>query len=133
MAPSARDVDPAIRACRTWSDRQSEYAGLIKRWQALEAHLIKHHDWCRLSSRQRATMPEALELDAIDDRLDVIHDQKQQVLSNLPRIGATTPRGLAAKLAVAAKVINRHENAEAHELITSVLFEFRALAGIAAE
>lgn len=127
-APVSLDNDPAIQVCEAWQAHQAEYQDLVRRWQTLEAHLIHNHDWCRLSRRQRAAMPEAAELDAIDDRRDVVFDQQQQLLAALPHIRATTPRGLAAKLTVAASVIHRHENAEGHELITSVLRDVRNMA-----
>lgn len=127
--PVGAHSDPAIQACRAWQACRAEYDDLIKRWQTLETHLIHNHDWCRLSRRQRAAMPEAVELDAIDDRRDVVFDHKQQLLVALPHICATTPRGLAAKLTVAAAVIHRYENAEGHELIISVLRDLRNMAG----
>lgn len=129
MVPAGLTGDPAIQACRAWQACRAEYEDLIERWQTLEAHLIHNHDWCSLSRRQRAAMPEAVELDAIDDRRDAVFDHKQQILAALPRISATTPHGLAAKLTVAAAVIHRHENAEGHELITSVLRDLRNMAG----
>jgi hypothetical protein len=129
VLPAGLTGDPAIQACRAWQACQAEYEDLIKRWQTLEAYLIHNHDWCRLSRRQRAAMPEAFELDAIDDLRDMVFDHKQQLLMALPHISATTPRGLAAKLAVAASVIHRHENAEGHELISSVLRDLRNMAG----
>ncbi|RYG32947.1 MAG: hypothetical protein EON93_10385 [Burkholderiales bacterium] len=132
-ANSSISIDPALQACDRWQAFHAECDGLIKRWQALETYLFRHHDWSRLSRRQRAMIPEAFELDAIDDRMDEIHDQQQQLLSNLPLIDATTPRGIAAKLAVAASVVHREENVEAHELIVSVLADFRTLARMTAE
>lgn len=121
--------DTAIDACHAWQIYHAEQEELIKRWQALEAHLIRHHDWCRLSKRQRAAMPEATELDAIDDRLDEIHDQKQTLLAALRRSNATTPCGLAAKLTIAASIIHRQENPDVHDLMTSLLLDLQNLSG----
>ncbi|RYZ14630.1 MAG: hypothetical protein EON61_02955 [Alphaproteobacteria bacterium] len=132
-ANSSVSVDPALQACNAWQAFHAECDGLIKRWQTLESYLIRQHNWRRLSRRQRAAIPEAFVLDAIDDRLDDIHDQQQQLLASLPLIYATTPRGIAAKLAVVASVVHREENAEAHELIVSVLADFRTLARITAQ
>jgi hypothetical protein len=121
--------DPALQACHAWQACKAEYDDLTKRWQALETYLFRNHDWSRLSRRQRAAIREATELDAIDDRRDVVFDHKQHLLLALPHISATTPRGLVAKLTVAASVIHRDENAEGHALITSVLRDFRNMAG----
>jgi hypothetical protein len=127
--PAGSSRDPAVQACKVWQDCQAEYDDLTKRWQTLETYLFRHHNWCKLSRRQRAALPEAAELDAIDDRRDAVFDHKQQLLVALPHVSASTPHGLAAKLTVAASVIHRHENAEGHELVLSVLRDLRNMAG----
>lgn len=129
MSPLSLDSDPAVLACRAWQACRAEYEDLTKRWQALETYLFHDHDWCRLSRRQRAAIPEAAELDAIDDRRDELSDQEQQLLMVLLQTSATTLRGLAAKLTVAASIVRPYENAEGHDLITSVLRDFRSMTG----
>lgn len=116
--------DPAIGACRAWQANQTEYENLTKRWQALETYLFRNHNWPKLSRRQRAAIPEAAELDAIDDRRDELSHHEQQLLMAVLRTSATTPRGLAAKLTVAASIVRPFENAEGHGLITSVLRDY---------
>ncbi|MBI1360058.1 MAG: hypothetical protein GC155_07205 [Alphaproteobacteria bacterium] len=129
MAPVSLDNDPTIPACRALQACQAEHEDLTKRWQTLETYLFRNQEWCRLSRRQRAAIPEAAELDAIDDRLDELSDHEQQLLMVLIQTSATTPRGLAAKLAVAASIVRPYENADAHDLITSVLRDFRSMVG----
>lgn len=126
---AAIDCDPSVQTCRAWRASQKESEDLINRWQTLEASLIRNHDWSRISRRQRAALPQTIELDAIDDRLDEIRDQQQKLLETLSKTHATTPRAIIAKLIVAASIIRRHENTEAHELIASVLNDLRKTAG----
>ncbi len=57
-APSATDA--AVEACHAWLEFEAEYEDLIQRWQAVEAHLIRHHNWRQLSRRQRAAMSESV-------------------------------------------------------------------------
>lgn len=127
IAPLSFDSDPAVRACDAWLSCRKEYEDLTRRWQTLETYLFRHHNWCRLSRRQRATIPEAAELDAIDDRRDQLSEQEQQLLTVLLQANATTSRGLAAKLKVATFVVRYDENAEAHQLITGVLCDYQRM------
>ena len=127
MAPVSLDTDPAVQACIAWQANQAEYEDLTKRWQALETYLFRNHNWPKLSRRQRADIPEAAELDAIDDRRDELSHHDQQLLAAVLQTSATTPRGLAAKLTVAASVIRPYENEEGHGLITSVLRDYRSI------
>lgn len=120
-------ADPAIGVCRAWQANQAEYENLTKRWQALETYLFRNHNWPKLSRRQRAAIPEAAELDAIDDRRDELSDHEQQLLMAVLQTSATTPRGLAAKLTVAASIVRPYENAEGHDLIKSVLRDYRCM------
>jgi hypothetical protein len=129
VVPAGIASDPALQACRAWQACKAEYDALTTRWQALETHLSRYHNWYRLSRRQRAAIPEAAELDVIDDCRDVVFDHKQHLLVALPDISATTHLGIVAKLTVAASVIHRDENAEGHALITSILRDFRSMAG----
>lgn len=126
-------IDPAIAACETWLARREEHESLTRRWQRLETRLIREHNWFTLSRRERAALPEAAELDAIDDRLDDLHALNQDVLAALPAIAATTTQGLASKLAVAVAYVRPDENEEAHDLIRSVLRDLRTIARITAE
>lgn len=127
VAPVRLDNDPAVQACNAWQANQAEYEDLTKRWQSLETYLFRNHNWPRLSRRQRAAIPEAAELDAIDDRRDELSDHEPQLLLVVLQTNATTPRGLAAKLTVAASVVRPYENAEGHDLVTSVLRDYRRM------
>lgn len=127
VVPSGITSDPALHACRAWQVCKAEYDALTKRWQALETYLFRNYNWARLSRRQRASIPEAAELDAIDDRRDELSDHEQQLLMVVLQTSATTPRGLVAKLTVASSIVRPYENAEGHDLVMSVLRDLRSM------
>jgi hypothetical protein len=134
IAPSIPlEADPSITACETWLARRAEYEALTSRWQSLEDHLFRVHSWHRLSTPERAAIPEAAELAALDDRLDKLRALNGGLIATLPAIAATTARGLASKLDIAAACVPRDENEEAHDLIRSVLRDLRTMGRITEE
>jgi hypothetical protein len=124
------EADPSITACETWLARRAEYEALTSRWQSLEDHLFRVHNWHRLSTPERAAIPEAAELAAINNRLDELQALNGDLIATLPAIPATTTQGLASKLAVAAACVPRDENEEAHDLIQGVLRDLRMIGQI---
>lgn len=126
-------ADPAIAACETWLARQRERQSLSRRWQKLETRLVRERDWFNLTRRQRAALPEAAELDVIDDRLDVLAAQNEELLAILPGIAAITAQGLALKLAVAVAHVPPEENKDAHDLIASILRDLQTIARMPVE
>ncbi len=73
-------------------------------------------------------MPEAVELEAIDQRLEALYETRQDLLATLLNVPATTQQGLALKLAVAAIIVMPDDNEQAHNLITSALQDLHTLA-----
>lgn len=126
----AEPTDAAIRVCRAWQGHAAEYRRLGILWGDIEGRLIHDHDWGQLSNRERAAFPEALELDAIRDRLDDVWDAGAKLLAELPKIPAASPRALEAKLSVALANVRRTENPEAHDLIASILRDYQAMSGL---
>ncbi len=122
-------TDPAASACETWFGRHVEHERLGKRWQQVETRLFKEHNWPRLTRAQRKRFPEKHEMDDLYDRMDVLHGENETLLASLPTIVATTHAGICGKLAVAALVVCPEDHPEAHELIASVLRDYRALHG----
>jgi len=120
-------TDPAVDVCRAWLAHEEEHEALIRRWQKLENYLIHERRWLKLSEQECAAIPEVAELDAIDERLDALHEKRQELLNSLPKVYSTTPQGLALKLAVAAIIVMPDENEEAHNLITSALQDLQTL------
>lgn len=123
---SASDIDPCINACESWLALHAEQKRLANRWCDLEAELERTHNYLSLSRRRQRLLPQANELEDIDDRLDELHDEMQTLLALLPTMVATSDLGLAGKLAVAAIEVCPEENAEAHHLIASILRDFRS-------
>jgi len=93
----------------------------------LEAKLAREHNYLSLSRRQQRALPEARELDDIDDQLEELHEQQQTLLAVLPTLAATSALGLAGKLAVAAIEVCPEENEEVHHLIASILRDLKAM------
>lgn len=92
----------------------------------MEAELERTHNYLSLSRRKQRRLPQAHELEDIDDRLDELHEEMQTLLALLPTMVATSDLALAGKLAVAAIEVCPEENAEAHHLIASILRDFRS-------
>lgn len=120
-------ADPAVIACENWLALRTEHERLARRWSRLEAKLAREHNYLSLSRRQQRALPEARELDDIDDQLEELHEQQQTLLAVLPTLAATSALGLAGKLAVAAVEICPEENEEAHHLIASILRDLKAM------
>lgn len=129
---AVRDIpartDPSVDACRAWLALEEEHQALIRRWQELDTYLIRERYWCELSGQRRAAIPEAVELEAIEERLEAVYETRQERLANLPNLPATTQQGLVLKLAVAAIIVMPDENEKAHNLINSALHDLQTMA-----
>lgn len=119
--------DPAISACKTWLVLEAEHEALTRRWQKLDNYLIQERYWCDLSQNQCAPVPEAIELEAVDLRLDAMFEKRQKLLTNLPALPASTVQGVALKLAIAAIVVQPDENENAHNLVVSILRDLKKI------
>ena len=117
----APPTDEAHAVCSEWLIRHAEHEKLIRRWQRLETRLIRDYDLFKLSERERASLQEASELDAINARLVTLYAQNQKRLAALPKLAATTTDGVVSKLSVALAIIHPDESREAHLLIRSIL------------
>lgn len=124
---STADADQSVVACENWLALRAEHERLARRWSRLEAKLAREHNYLSLSRRQQRALPEARELDDIDDQLEELHEQQQMLLAVLPTLAATSALGLAGKLAVAAVEVCPEENEEAHHLIASILRDLKAM------
>lgn len=129
---AVRDIpartDPSVDACRAWLALEEKHQDLIRRWQELDNYLIRERYWSD-PSRQRCTViPDAVELEAIEHRLEALYETRQELLTTLPNVPSTTQQGLALKLAIAAIIVMPDENEQAHNLITSALHDLQTLA-----
>lgn len=121
--------DPVVSACEAWIARHSEQQRLGRRWQEIENRAFAELNWPKLNRTQRARHREQLEMDALYDEMDALHEQNQALLASLPGIVATTPLGICGKLAVAAIEACPEDHPELHQLIASILRDYRALHG----
>lgn len=121
--------DQVAHACEAWLADYSERERLIRRWQQLETHLFKVHNWSMLSCDQRNQFAEKQEMDNLDGRIDALGDRNRELRTSLPTMFATSSRGICGKLAVAMIEVCPDENEEAHLLIASILRDYRALHG----
>jgi hypothetical protein len=118
--------DHASEICSEWLAQHAEHETLTRRWQELESHLIREHDWFRLSELERNVLPQAAELEAMEDRLRSLFESKMQLLSELLRNAATTAESITLKLMVATASVLPDENLEAHNLLRSILDDMQA-------
>lgn len=121
--------DPAVSNCETWLARHAEQQRLGRRWQEIESRAFAELNWPKLSRTQRARHREQLEMDALYDEMDALHEQNRALLVSLPRVVATTQFGICGKLAVAAIEACPEDHPELHHLIASILRDYRALHG----
>lgn len=122
-------LDPAAQAAHAWLARHVEHERLGKRWQQIESRLFKDHNWPRLTRAQRKRFPEKHEMDDLYDRMDALHVENEALLASMPLLVATSHAGICGKLSVAAHAVCPEDHSEAHELIASVLRDYRALHG----
>lgn len=119
--------DTAVAACETFLARHCEQQRLGRRWQEIETRAFAQLNWPKLNRTQRARHREQLEMDALYDEMDALHEQNQTLLISLPGIIASTHLGLCGKLAVAAIEACPEDHPELHHLIASILRDYRAL------
>jgi hypothetical protein len=91
--------------------------------------MFAERNWAKLSRTERARHREQYEMDALYDRMDELHAQNETLLASLPTIVATTHFGICGKLAVGAIEACPEDHPELHQLITSILRDYRALHG----
>lgn len=128
-AQEVETLDPAAQATQAWLARHGEHERLGKRWQQIESRLFKDHNWPRLTRAQRKRFPEKHEMDDLYDRMDALHVENEALLASMPSLIATSRAGICGKLSVAAYVVCAEDHPEAHELISSILRNYRALHG----
>ncbi len=121
--------DTAVSACETFLARHCEQQHLGHRWQQIENRAFAELNWPKLNRTQRGRHREQLEMDALYDEMDALHEQNQVLLASLPSIVATTHLGICGKLAVAAVEACPEDHPELHHLIESILRDYRALHG----
>jgi hypothetical protein len=83
-------MDPSVDACRAWLTLEEEHQALIRRWQELDNYLIRESYWSDLSRQRCIAIPEAVELEAIEDRLEALYETRAARQTGSERFGAGT-------------------------------------------
>ena len=117
----ASEPDLVTIVCSRWLSRHSEQEQLTRRWQALETRLFRDHNWCALSEAERNSLPQAVEFEALNQKIGALHDLNREQLTTVKDLAATTVHGLVCKLSVALAIVLPDENEEAHDLLRSIL------------
>ncbi|WP_148205778.1 hypothetical protein [Hyphomonas neptunium] len=120
-------ADPVIPVCQKWLRLNAKQDALTLRWQKLESFVGREYNWFRLSEAERQLVPEAAEMAAIDQSVDALFNTRQDILSRLPDIKATSLYGVSLKLSVATASVLPDENTEAHALLQSTLNDLSSL------
>lgn len=100
---------------------------LQRRWGRLESYLADQHDWLRLTEAERRAVPGAQELRDIDGMLDLLFEEREKLLAELPVRGATSLEVVIARLAVAERLIWRDDFPEAHAMIAGAREDLSAM------
>lgn len=119
--------DHSVQVFETWLALNAEHSLLINQWQALESHLVKQKNWFNISSSQRKALPEAAQLQTIENRLGAVAMKRQELLRLLPLAACSSAPGLKLKLATALACVPEDENEDAHNIIKSAIIDLVTL------
>jgi hypothetical protein len=104
-----------------------EHRNLLTEWGTLEGWLIKKRNWFRLSSDERAAIPEGAKLAEIVARLDVLEEESQTLLKAMRPTPAKSVEAVIANLSVARGLIFEEDHPEAHGLIARAVRDLAKL------
>jgi hypothetical protein len=116
-----------VRPYERYLQIDARISRLQRRWGRLEAYLADQYDWLRLSEPERGAVPGAQELRDIDGMLDLLFDEREKLLAELPARGATSLEVVIARLAVAERLIWRDDFPEAQAMIAGAREDLSAM------
>ncbi len=125
----SNEGDPAVGVCKRWLASDVEHEALTRRWQDLEHRLFQSYS-PPYSDQRLKGVPEFVEMNAIDRRLDDLSESKADLFTAVLSTRATTLSGLLLKLTVAEATIQPDQDEAAHKLIQSTLNDGRKIAGM---
>lgn len=120
-------TDDLVTRCGTFVATDISIRRLLSRWGDLEGEAAKNHDWFRMSRREQLTLPQGQEMARIDKMLTGQFRERAKLLKSLPRLAASDPTGVAAKIAAAAKAIDPEDHAEVHALLVGAARDLAAM------
>lgn len=126
-APSNVGPNESGGSFKAWLHLDDKIERLQTRWAQLESWLIREHRWCELSPAEQLALPWSRELRDIDGCLDLLFERREALLERMPAAAAENVPELAARLAVAARLVSVDEQPEAHGIITGVRLDLLRL------
>ena len=119
--------NPSVPVCETWLALDAEHRLLIERWQKLEGKLVARDNWFSLPSQEREALPEAAQLQDIENQLDDLAVKRQELLRLIPLEACASASHLKLKLAVVLACVPEDENEEAHSIVKSAMIDLVTL------
>jgi len=110
-------IGDGAKPYRRWLHLNAKIERLQTRWAKLETWLVREHSWFQLTPAEQQALPWAQELRDIDGCLDLLFEQRDALMEALPTHGSTTLEGVAAKLEVIERLVERDDHPEAHAMI----------------
>lgn len=123
-AGGAAVPDAAVARCAEWLALDAEIDRLGLRWSDLETILVRQKRWERMTPEERGELLPSEEMDAIDEQLEPLFEQREAWLEALPTVRARDIYGVAAKLDVALQVMV-HQQADGYDLFKATMDELR--------
>lgn len=123
-AGGAAVPDAAVARCAEWLALDAEIDRLGLRWSELETILVRQKRWERMTREERGELLPSEEMDAIDEQLKPLFDQREAWLEALATVRAREIYGVAAKLEVALQVMV-HQQGEGYDLFKATMDELR--------
>lgn len=116
--------DPAIARCAEWMALDTEIDRLGLRWSDLETSLVRQKRRERMTPDERVALSPTQEMDAIDEQLEPLLEQRKAWLEALPAVRASDMHGVVAKLEVALRVMV-HQQGDGYDLFKATMEELR--------
>jgi len=124
-ARGAAVADLAVARCAEWLALDAEIDRLGLRWSDLETILVRQKRWERMTPEERGELLPSEEMDAIDEQLKPLFDQREAWLEALPKVRARDLHGVVAKLEVALQVMV-HQQGDGYDLFKATMEELRS-------
>jgi len=123
-AGGAAVPDAAVARCAEWLALDAEIDRLGLRWSDLETILVRQKRWKRMTPEECGELLPSEEMDAIDEQLKPLFDQREAWLEALLKVRAHDMHGVAAKLEVALQVMV-HQQGDGYDPFKATMDELR--------
>ena len=120
-------ADPSLAICELWLALDRSREDLLMEWSAVEAALMRDHEWQGLSPDLRAVHTGSLRLAEIDRQLERLYEEGEAVLALLPSAPAKKIETIIAHLSLAERLLPAEENDQVHGMIARAVHDLKAL------